>query len=365
MIAASSMVDSLKSSPVPLRLILMGVGFWGRTWIEVVHKSRHWDLVALVDSDEAALMRAAVQAGVPPERCFGSIADAAADVEAEAVLIVVPPIAHAEVALDALSAGLHCLIEKPFATTIEQAQSIIVRADEAGRVVMVSQQYRHRAGARTVRKLVDQDVVGEIGAAYVRFANVLPVQGFQQQMDEPFLWDMAIHHFDLIRGVLRLEPTRVQATSYNPRWSEFSGNAAATVVLETGSGAAITYTGNWAPRGRLTQWDGVWEILGERGSIRWHGDDVLVRSMAEPAAAKLRGRILGIEWKGRRISPLPVDEPDRLGCLAELSAAIKQNTPPETSAHDNVRSLALTVAAVESCRRRAAVDVAEIMPDGV
>jgi predicted dehydrogenase len=360
------MIELPRSSPgSPFRLILAGVGFWGRTWIGVIGQSPHWELAALVDSDEATLGRAAAAAGVLPDTCFNSIADAVQVVEADAALIVVPPAAHAQIAREALECGLHCLVEKPFATKLADARSIVEQADSIGTQVMVNQQYRHRAGAQTVKRLLNAGAIGRIGVAHITFTGDLPVPGiaFQHKMEEPLLFDMAVHHFDLIRGVLGVEPTRVQAVSFNPSWSQFAGNAAATVVLEVGEGPTITYIGNWASRGRPTGWDGVWEIVGESGSICWDGDKVLISPLARPLRAKIHRRALGREWNGHRVRLDRVEEVDRLGSLAEFRSAIRENREAETAGRDNIRSLALVVAAVESARRRAAVDVAEVLAD--
>jgi predicted dehydrogenase len=313
-----------------------------------------------VDTDVAALERSAEAAGLSPSRCFTSIAAAVEEVESDAALIVVPPAHHAPLALEALERGLNCLIEKPFASSVADAHAIVERADALGRVVMVSQQYRHRGGARTVARLLEERALGRLGAVYVQFASELPVPGFQQEMEEPLLWDMAIHHFDLVRGILGIEPILVQATTSNPSWSSFRGNAAATVVLETEDGVVVTYAGTWAPRGRTTGWDGVWDLLCEEGSIRWAGDDVLLTPLARPLRAKLMKKLARREWKGRRITTTAVAEPDRLGSLAEFAAAIRQKREPETSGRDNIRSLALTIAAVTSARQRATVDVREL-----
>jgi predicted dehydrogenase len=356
------MVEPPRSSPGrSRRLMLIGTGFWGRTWIHVVRASPHWELAALVDVDEVARHEAAANAAASQAACFASVADATDALRVDAALVVVPPAAHARVALEAIECGLHCLVEKPFTTTIEEARSVIQQAESAGRIVMVSQQYRHRAGARTVRALLDKGAIGPIGAVHITFANHLPVPGFQHKMEEPLLWDMAIHHFDLIRGVLGIEPVRVQATSFNPSWSKFAGNAAATVVFEGENGTTITYTGTWAPRGRLTGWDGVWEIFGEDGSIHWAGEDVFVRPLTRPLVARVQKRLFRSEWAGRRVKLADVDEADRLGSLAEFNSAIGEHRAPETDARDNIRSLALTVAAVDSARRRVAVDVAEVL----
>jgi predicted dehydrogenase len=341
----------------PLRLVVVGLGFWGASWLPVVRASPGWDLVAAVDADEHALARATERGNVARDACFESLDAALASVAADAALVVVPPRAHAPVASAALAAGLHCLIEKPFASTLEEARAVVERADEAGRTVMVSQQYRHRPGARTVRQLVGSGAIGSVGAAYVRFCNIPPLGGFQVTMEEPLLNDMAIHHFDLVRAVLGLEPVSVLAAASNPPWSAFSGNAAATAVLETADGAVVSYTGNWAPRGATTGWDGVWDILGDAGSIRWDGDDVRVAPLVRPRAARIRSRLLGRQWDGRRARLVRVVETDRRGSLAEFGRAIREGREPETSGRDNLRSLALVLAAVESSRRRAAVTV--------
>jgi len=342
----------------PLRLIIVGLGFWGESWIAVVRQSRHCKLVALVDNDEAALVRCASAAGTDSRACFESIAAAAEEVESDAVLVVVPPAMHTQLALEALDHGLHCLIEKPFASTLKDARLVLERANSSELVVMVSQQYRFRPGARTVARLVETGAVGRIGAVHIHFANELPVRGFQHEMDEPLLMDMAIHHLDLMRGVLGVEPTRVQGASSNPSWSTFKGNTAATLIFDSEDGAIVTYTGTLVPRGARTGWDGVWDIFGEDGSIHWDGDEVLLRPLAWPFLARARRRALKHEWTGYHVKPIKLQDADRLGSLAEFRAAIRERREPETSGRDNIRSLALTIAAVESTRTRATVELA-------
>lgn len=300
-------------------------------------------------------------AGLDASACFDSIPAAARVVEGDAVLVAVPPALHAPLALEALDCGLHCLLEKPFATTLADAREVVERAESLGRVVMVSQQYRHRPGARAVARLVATRALGGIGAVNIRFADEIATRGFQHELDEPLLLDMAIHHFDLVRGVLGLEPVRVQATSSNPSWSDFRGNAAASAVLETADGVAVTYTGTLAPRGVTTGWDGVWDILCEGGAIHWRGNEVLARPLARPFHAKVLRRVLGREWKGKRVRPARLAFPDRLGTLAELASAVRLGSEPEPSGRDNLRSLALVLAAIESAGRRAAVDVSSLL----
>jgi predicted dehydrogenase len=81
--------------------------------------------------------------------------------------------------------------------------------------------------------------------------------------------------------------------------------------------------------------------------------------------AKIVRRALRREWKGERVRPALVAEADRLGSLAEFSTAIRQHREPETSARDNLQSLALVVAAVTSARTKSAVDIGALLePEG-
>jgi predicted dehydrogenase len=336
-----------------MRLVQVGAGSWGKTWLPVVQASG-WELAAIADTDAAALARAGEAVGLSGDRLFGSLADAIGTIEADAALVAVPPRAHAAVAVEAIEGGLHCLVEKPFAPTLAEARTVVEAAEAAGRTVMVSQNFRFTRGADTVRELLGAGRIGELGAVNVRFAQH-PVGGYRLTMEEPLLLDMAIHHFDSLRGTLGLEPSRVLAASFNPPWSPYARGAYATVALETQNGAAATYTGSWATRGPVTPWEGDWEIEGTDGWIRWRGDEVTLGSAAGRGSGLL-GRARG---RPRRVRGRAPAAEQRAGCLAELTAALREGREPEASGRDNLRTLAVTLAAVESAKTGRAVTPAD------
>ena len=108
-----------------LRVIQAGAGFWGTGWAKVLSESPWAQLEALVDLDDDALHRVGDSVALPADRRFSSITEALASCSADAVLVVVPPEAHAAVAIEALEAGLHCLIEKPLAPSFAEATRIV------------------------------------------------------------------------------------------------------------------------------------------------------------------------------------------------------------------------------------------------
>src|SRR5438309_7437541 len=178
------------------------MGGWGRNWVShVIHQSEDVELVACVDLNAGILAQAQQFLNLPPERCFLTVESALASVEADAVLITASLSAHVPIALQALNAGKHVLLEKPFAPTIAEAQQVVKTAAQCNRMLMISQNYRFFPAVRAVTALVREGELGSIGTVSIDFRryknSVLPQdQGYYQGW-QPLLVDMAIHHFDL------------------------------------------------------------------------------------------------------------------------------------------------------------------------
>jgi len=337
-----------------LRVALVGAGEWGATWAREIHSAPGYELAAIAELDAELGLRAAAGVGLPPGSVFDSVTEAARSSPLDVAVIAVPPSAHCAVALEALQAGLHCLIEKPLAPSLEECREIVSHGHAAGRVVMVSQNYRFRAGARTVRRLLDEGAIGRVGAVDVCFMRSFAPTGYRLHMAEPLLLDMAVHHFDQLRTVVGLEPTKVWAHTSNPRWSPFQGNAEGFVRLEADERVSISYVGSWASCGRQTGWGGCWEIQGDSGALQWE-DDRIVLYPAVGGSSRSR-----LARARRAFGPagLKLDQGaalDRAGVLAELHSAIGEGREPKASAADNFRTMALVAAAVESARSGVAV----------
>ena len=227
----------------PLKIIQVGIGAWGYSWIQVVQESPHWDLVAVVDLKKEQIEKACDEYGLDPKKAFTSLAEAVKNVEADAVLVTTPPEYHAPVAIEGLESGLHCILEEPLADTVEDAKAMVEAAERTGKKLMVSQNYRFKRATRTVKEVLKQGVIGEVGNIFINFHKNPVFEGYRSTMDEPLITDMAIHHFDQIRSVLDIEPVSITARSWNPKWSWFKGNAVAQVLFELSNGGKIIYNG--------------------------------------------------------------------------------------------------------------------------
>lgn len=333
----------------PLRIIQVGLGGWGWSWTQVVLDSPHWELAAVVDINESLLEEACTHYQLDSAITFKSLSEAAQQVEADAVLILVPPNFHANIALEAFEHSLHCIIEKPLAGTVEDCKKIVEAAEKSGCKLMVSQNYRFKKAPQTVKKVIEQNVIGELGSIYINFQKAPQFTGFRTEMEEPLIIDMAVHHFDQIRGILGLQPVSVKAHSWNPKWSWFKGNAVASVLFEMENGAVVSYTGSWVSRGWETTWDGDWRIQGEGGEIVWANNDIVVKPNDIFKSVFMKG---AKESKNGEliVDLVDLEAEERWASLLEFAQSIRENREPETSGKDNLYSLAMVLGAVESVK---------------
>lgn len=326
-----------------MRVIQAGLGAWGASWLNMVEQSPYWDLAGVVDVDTAAAEQTASERGVAAYRSIEEALEK--DDDFDAVLVIVPPQFHAAVAVPALDAGKHTLIEKPLASTIDEAKQIIAAA-ASGATAMVSQNYRFKRAPRTVQRLIAQGVIGDVQQVFINYQKNPPFEGFRLTMDEPLIVDAMIHHIDQIRGIAGVEPVSVRANSWNPSWSRFAGNASAVVQVEGAQGEHVIYTGSWASQGEQTSWDGDWDIQGSRGSISWKNNTVRVRFESLFDTVFLAG---ATEHSGVMHVDLDVlDEEERLGVLRAFADSISSGVRPETDVRDNILSLQLALATADS-----------------
>jgi len=326
-----------------LRLIQVGIGSFGWSWINIVKESKYWDPVAYVDLNEEMLRKAVVAYNVPEDKCYTSLDEALNEIEADAVLIVVPPAAHAETTIKALIAGLHVLVEKPLANTMEDAKKMVAEAKRRNLKLMVSQNYRFRRGARTIKRLLETKKVGEPNYAIVNFHKSTPYKGFRVKMACPILVDMAIHHFDLMRYFFNTDPRSLYAETWKPKWSWFEGDPCAAVIVNMEKDLKITYIGSWVSLGWETTWDGDWRIECSHGEIHWkRNGGSLLNNIVK---VKLNG--IRDAFEERLVSTFLED---RAYSLYEFAKAIRQDREPETNGEDNLKSLAMVFAAMKSAK---------------
>jgi len=331
----------------PIRTIHVGLGAWGSNWAtSVLAGHPEVDVLAYVDRDSATVARMQQRLGLPPEKFFPSLEAAMAAVDAEAVIVALPIALHAPVAWQALEAGKHVVVEKPFTENLQEARDLVALAEARGLVLAVSQNYRFYPAPQMAAQLTRGAYLGRLASVNVDFRrNAFAERSSNLKIPHPLLRDMAIHHYDLMRLVIGEDPVEVSARTWNPPGSPYEMHPAGAMVFSFPSGVHVSYRGSWVDFGPQTPWGGDWKMDFEKGSITWTSrgdqpwpmkrDTVQIRrpnaTMEEVALPEMRFH-------------------DRAGTLAAFAQAIRTGTEPLhfPSGRNNIMTLAIAEAALQS-----------------
>lgn len=330
-----------------MKVIQVGIGGMGNRWIQAVHDSSEVEFAGFVEVSPQVAQQQAQSYGLDPALIFTSLPEALAAVSAQGIINVTPPQFHREVSVIALEAGIPVLSEKPLAGTREDALAIVQKANDTGILHMVTQNYRYSPLAQTVKRVLDSGELGVVAAVDVAFYKGPHFGGFREEMPHPLIVDMSIHHFDMMRFFLGSNPKRISASSWNPSWSWYKGDASASVEALFQNGVSVSYRGSWCSQALETPWNGHWRFECEKGVLRVENDIVSLQ------------RWTGIEDRPghRHVSNAPVEvvpfvempliQQDYL--LHEFYQAVSTGKAPQTTAQDNLHTVNFVFDIVHAC----------------
>ena len=224
-----------------IRLIHVGVGGRGAWPLRLTADRDDFESAALVDVNPANMAKAQEVSGLPGSACFTRIEDALEAVEAEAVVVITPPDLHARQCLDAVRAGKHVLVEKPFTKSLDHARQIVDEAEERELRVVVCQNARYAALHQTIRRLVAEEVYGRPAFGQMTKYGWRPRVHHSGMDRHAYLWERAIHDLDAMRYMFNAAPVRVWGHSFNPAWSPYRGGGGAYGWVEFEGGATCGY----------------------------------------------------------------------------------------------------------------------------
>ncbi|MCW8130829.1 MAG: Gfo/Idh/MocA family oxidoreductase [Planctomycetota bacterium] len=326
------------------RIVQTGCGGMGQAWLKMLAESPLVEIVGLVDIRQEAAEATAEKFGLSKAIAGTSLKKAIEAHKPEIVIDVTIPAAHKDVTLTALAAGCHVLGEKPLADSMANARKMVAAAKKAGRVYMVSQNYRWAKEVRAIRKAIADGLIGDVTTFNIDFYIGAHFGGFRDEMAHPLLLDMSIHHFDMMRCVTGADPLAVTCHEFNPKGSWYKGDVSAVAIFEMSGGLVFNYRGSWCAEGCNTSWNGDWRIIGTKGSIRF---DKSTPPTAEVPQAGSTGFVRPLDTLAL---PLEESTAGQLGSLKRFIEAIESGTPPETSCEDNIQSLAMVFGAVNSAK---------------
>jgi len=324
-----------------VKAVLVGAGGMGRAWAKNLSECPDVDIVGWVDLRPEAAASGAADLGLTELYLGADLGVALAERRPDFVVDVTVPEAHRDVTLQALAAGLPVLGEKPMADSMAHAHEMVAASERAGKLYMVSQSRRYDARLAALRELI-VGATGPLGLLNSDFYIGAHFGGFRDEMPNVLLLDMAIHTFDAARYLCGADPVAVYCEEFNPPWSWYCGNASATAIFEMTGGLRYTYRGSWCAEGRHTSWESEWRASGPHGTATWDGlgapvADVVSETSGFTSQTEVRG-VAVAEGAPSGIA----------GSLRDFLNALRTGATPMGECHDNIKSLAMVFAAIES-----------------
>ena len=335
------------------RVLLLGLGFWGRNWMKLIHETDGCELSGVAGA-EGELVQMQKEYGLPEEICFTDFREAIEKTQADIAVMVIPGVLHYEADKLALEHGMNVITEKPLAMNLEQAEKLLtLKAQHPTQKFMASQNYRWRPHNQAIRNAIRDGMIGDVETVMVNFRKQEDLQGYRAGLEQPLLQDVCIHHFDLIRFFTGKNCKDMVCRSYHPSWSIFEGRPNTEALITMDDGVQVTYTGSWAARGRETSWDGDFVITGSKGCLTLDAnDDVWFYDFHKNDAVVMAS---GAQ-QGVKLEKPTMQHTEMAYGFHMMMDCIENDQTPETTLEDNFKSYAMVcagLASVESGKREA------------
>ena len=331
----------------PVRFGIIGCGRIAPRHAQSFQQVAASRLVAVADLVESRARHLAQEYGAQAHMDYHELL-ARSDVDA--VSVCVPSGLHAQVAIDAMHAGKHVLVEKPIAITLADADRMIEVSERTGRTMGVVLQNRYNHPMQELRKAIDAGKLGRLhlGSACVRWYR--PQSYYEDgwhgtwAMDGGALMNQSIHHIDALQwlmGPVQSVQAYTATLAHNME-AEDVGVAVIRFVsgaLATIEGSTLTWPQNL---------EGSVAVFGESGSVKI-GGTALNRIELWTVAGEL-------EQEAEVLTSQRVDPPSVYGyshreVVRDFVHAVQSGTEPGTPGREARKSLALVLAIYESARR--------------
>ena len=188
-----------------IKVGVVGHGYWGPNLVRNFMSASGSVVVAVCDQREERLTQ--IRKLYPTLATLTNASDLINDSSIDAVVIATPVASHFALAMAALKAGKHVLVEKPMASNSDQAQELIDEAAKRRLTLMVDHTFVYTDAVRKMRELISTGALGEI-----YYYDAVRVNLGLFQHDVNVIWDLAIHDLSIMDYVLPNKPVAISAT---------------------------------------------------------------------------------------------------------------------------------------------------------
>lgn len=325
-----------------IRLLCVGLGGMGHHDWNAAIDCGGFTAVGGVDIDAGSRSVFTKKTGAPT---FADLEQALGSLEADAALIATPDRFHAPLTLRALDAGLDVICEKPMAETLRDAARMHLSALERDRMLMIHHQLRWHPTHHEARRLIAAGDIGRLRRMDFHFSvhSDVCLHGYRSRLPHLILQDLAVHHFDLIRYLSGQECDSLYVSDWPSPETGLDITAAtdAFAILNMSGPVTVSYTASIRELLDPVGYTCTAHIHGTEGELAIDRQQLRLQTRAGHAEGK----------EPHTIDP-PTPDP---GTWAAFARALQTREPALTHSGDNLNSLAMLFAAMESAETGAVV----------
>jgi len=188
-----------------LKIGVIGYGYWGPNIVRNFHLSPESRVDMVCDKSAAMLSR--VTQAYPDIKTTNNCMDVVTSPTIDVVAVVTPVWTHHDLAKKALSNGKHVFVEKPFTSTVEQADELIELAQKNNLQIMVDHTFLYTGAVRKIRQFIENGTLGEL---YYYDSTRVNLGLFQHDVN--VLWDLAPHDLSIMDYLIEAKAEAISAT---------------------------------------------------------------------------------------------------------------------------------------------------------
>lgn len=335
-----------------MKFAVIGAGTFGARHIQAYDRHPEVELVGILDLNRelAEAAAATCRTEVP---VFTDIDEFLAIEGLEAVSVVTPDHLHLQPALKVAGAGKHLLVEKPLATTVEDAKAIVEAARENAVTLMVDFHNRSNPPFVNAYDAVRDGRVGDVQYVYARLSNTIGIaESIKWASSSSSLWFLASHMVDIAQWVTGHRITRVTAKAKSGVLESrgITTPDVFVVMAEFDNGALGVFEHAWIlPSSHPTAKDLKFEVLGSDGAVYVDGSHN--RAVEIYAADSVRYPDVMAPPYGPHLTGFIMD------AITEFVDAVVGRRPVLATGEEGVQVTAVLCAVLESIESGHPVDV--------
>ena len=334
---------------------LIGCGFFAQNQMHGWAGIEGVKIVAVCDRDPARRDETAARFGARP---YADAAEMLAAEDLDFVDIATTVASHRPLVELAAQEGVHVICQKPFAETMEDARAMVAAVDAAGKTLMVHENFRWQSAVRTAIQAVREGAIGTPFFGRVSFRSGYDVFSGQPYLatDPRFIiQDLGIHILDVARALFGDVATLSATTRrINPN---IRGEDVATMLLDHENGVTSVVDCSYATQRQPETFpETLLEIDGDKGTLRLNaGYRLVIQTPDAEGGEEVRDVAPPVlPWAER---PWHNIQESVQIIQAHFVNCLRNGVQPETSGHDNLKTLALVEAAYRSAADQSRIDM--------